>query len=198
MGLADQLRDGTSAAHQRVEQATLLKAVFQEGFERSGYVTLLERWFSFFQGFDNALQGFGFQGYVYEPRRALVQSDIEAFSEGLRYDGGSDYIGWRPVTFEEKLGAAYVIEGSSLGAKVICKQLRKVLGDEVLSALCFYSHQAVRWPTFRHWLDLEGARSRLAYGQVVEGANSTFRAVTDVMEPLDSHRLPTPTLIDVS
>ena len=189
MSLSDKLREQTRAAHRGVEQATLLKAVFQEGFGGVDYANLLARWCSLFQVFDVVLDEFSFQEYTYAPRRPFLVDDITALSDVMTRGVVPKYTGWRPVCFEEKLGCVYVIEGSSLGAKLICKRLRNVLGDQVEAAISFYSYQAVLWPTFRHWLDLEGSKSDVATRQVVEGANSTFGAIRELMNVWDIGQL---------
>ena len=180
MNLSDRLRAETADAHKAVEDARLLKSIFEADFSLHHYRILLEHWHAFFIHYDAVLSGFGFQSYRYAPRLPGLYHDLAWLCP---IAGSSvEYHDWIPANRAEQLGAAYVLEGSTLGARIICKRLRETLGSAVEPCMRFYAMQTVRWPAFRRWLDAESIGSHSECHKVVRAANQTFAAMQRHMD----------------
>lgn len=78
------------------------------------------------------------------------------------------------------LGGLYVLEGATLGGRVIAKHLRRCLGPALGSAgfLDFHGEQSsMAWKRFASILDSLPAHGRMDPGEVVSGACTTFSVV---------------------
>ncbi len=184
MGLAYTLRQSTADAHREVERAPMLKSIFEPGFDFRQYSALLHRWALFFERFDDTLTPLRLDEYRYTPRLPCVESDLAYLVDRVPPQPPVHVSreGWLPRTLSEQLGAAYVLEGSTLGGRVICKRLADSLGSHARLCTAFYSMRTVRWPDFRTWLDEAGAASEFDPDAVVAAAGRTFQVLTDHMQ----------------
>ena len=182
MGLACKLRAETRAEHKKVENAELLRRVFSPEFDVESYRQLLCRWHGFFCVMDRTLEGFRFNGYEYPPRGSALERDLEYLGIDVDQEPCFQYGGWTPAQFEEKLGCVYVIEGSSLGAKIISRQLEKALGKWVTNCAAFYQMQPYKWALVQAWLDEMGEEAYCDQGAVVDSAKKIFVEIHDHMD----------------
>ncbi|CAH2598676.1 bacteriophytochrome heme oxygenase BphO [Rhodovastum atsumiense] len=83
-------------------------------------------------------------------------------------------------TFHEALGALYVLEGSTLGGRVIARDLRQRLGPDIAAALAFFDGRGdaagSAWRGFCAALNAHGAAHPDAARRVVTGAQRSFAA----------------------
>jgi heme oxygenase len=158
------LREATGAIHVRLHQARPFAALARQQLDADGYTDLLRRIAAFHLTVAPSLTLDGSRG------RRLAQ-DLAALGSAvpLRLD-------WSvPETPAAKLGWAYVVEGSSLGGKVIYGQLDYLLGNSV-EGRSFFKGSAldrVRWQTLCERLEAAG-RSAAAVKEMVDGANDAF------------------------
>lgn len=182
MSLAGHLKAETKSAHIKVEKARLLRQIFSPTFGIEDYQHLLFRWYAFFTAIDKDLHELEFEGYQYVPRSPALESDIC----GLGLDFGCaaipQYSGWRPKTFEERVGCVYVIEGSSLGAQIITRRLVKMLGETVSKSIVFYQMQPYAWESVQTWLDRLGHKSSCDPDMIAESATRMFFEIHDLMD----------------
>jgi heme oxygenase len=77
----------------------------------------------------------------------------------------------------EAAGAAYVLEGSTLGGRVISKHIQSRFGADVPRSFleCYGSETGVRWQSFRAAL-ARFASTREVEDRMINGAQKTFRA----------------------
>jgi heme oxygenase len=77
------------------------------------------------------------------------------------------------------VGGAYVLEGSTLGGRVISRHIQACFGAEVPRAFleCYGSDTGEKWQAFRSAL-VGFATSREIENQIIAGARSTFTAFT--------------------
>lgn len=82
-------------------------------------------------------------------------------------------------TVAEAAGAAYVLEGSTLGGKVISRHVRHRLGDAVPRSFldCYGENIGSNWQAFRAAL-LRFAKSRASEDAMISGAKETFQTFT--------------------
>lgn len=183
MGLADTLRRATADEHRAVEDAELLRSIFRSDFDLSAYAMLLDRWASFFARFDIVLSTFCYSQYRYDCRLPRLQQDLTYLSDHVRHSMRPwSYSGWVPATRTEHLGAIYVLEGSTLGAQLICRQLSEQLGSHAAHCTAYYSMRTVHWPSFRRLLDAAQTDEEIDEHAVVGAARSTFKGLRDHMD----------------
>jgi heme oxygenase len=87
----------------------------------------------------------------------------------------------RLPTFPHALGALYVLEGSTLGGRMILRDLEARLGPQIVGAMCFLRGHGAEtgpmWQSFRTALDRFGQASPRLREDVVAGAERTFDAI---------------------
>jgi heme oxygenase len=83
--------------------------------------------------------------------------------------------------FATALGALYVLEGSTLGGRVILRLLQERLGERIRDASAFFGGHGARtaesWKEFKQSLDRYGAAHPDRIRTVVDGANTSFRCI---------------------
>jgi heme oxygenase len=81
--------------------------------------------------------------------------------------------------FAAALGGLYVLEGSSLGGKVILRSLEARLGSRLAGAAAFFGgagrQGALAWPAFKARLDCFGEGRPAAQARAIAGAMAVFR-----------------------
>jgi len=84
-------------------------------------------------------------------------------------------------TFAHALGALYVVEGSTLGGRVILRDVERRLGQQITGATRFFGGGGMAagpvWQQFRTALDGFGDDRPRLCDDVVTGAQRTFRAI---------------------
>jgi heme oxygenase len=84
-------------------------------------------------------------------------------------------------TFAHALGALYVLEGSTLGGRVILRDVERRLGPQITGATRFFDGRGMAagpaWQRFRAALDAFGHNWPRLCADVVTGAQRAFRAI---------------------
>lgn len=91
-------------------------------------------------------------------------------------------------SFAHALGALYVLEGSTLGGRVILRDVETRFGPHVSGATQFFGGRGKAvgqmWQTFKTGLDAFGHEWPNLHVDVAEGAGSVFRAINAWFAPL--------------
>jgi heme oxygenase len=170
----DGLRAATSSAHQRLDQTLGLIDRLQQPGTRAA---LLGRYYAFHKGTENALAPFlsaisdlDFAARCRSPLIALGLQDLDLPAPADAAPG------FEVGTRAEAFGAFYVLEGSSLGGRLILKSL--VRRRAPLTGLGFLDpygvRTAARWLGFLAILQRETADGNEAIAQAVTGALKAF------------------------
>ncbi|MFO0951245.1 MAG: biliverdin-producing heme oxygenase [Isosphaeraceae bacterium] len=180
--LLARLRAETRAEHDAVERTLDLTG---GGLTLEAYCRCLERFYGFLRPLEARLasQG-GLEAHGVDPgarqRTPLLAADLTALGvddlERLPLCGDLPDVS-RPA---EAFGCLYVLEGSTLGGQVICRQVNKLLGVTPETGGRFFrgygEETGAMWQAFREALtafaDTPEARSR-----VIESALATFRSL---------------------
>ncbi|MEH3144457.1 MAG: biliverdin-producing heme oxygenase [Methylobacterium frigidaeris] len=172
------LRAETRDAHEAIERDLAWESRVAT---RTGYRSLLERFFGFHAVFEPAVAAALADDALFEPRRKL-----ERLSDDLRFHGLAPAAiaalprprrCWLPATRPEALGALYVTEGSTLGGQLIARHVERRLGLDGAGSRYHRSYgKAVgaMWTEFRRHLDGAVAADPDCAGAIVAGANRTF------------------------
>jgi heme oxygenase len=181
--IATRLRQETAPEHAAIEAAS---GILHQGLTRDEYRRYLERWFGFLAPLEAELQRLQVWGVLgLDPsergKRQRLESDLGELGAvvcALPLAGLPELRG-----LPEAVGSAYVIEGSTLGGRVLSRHVQTCLGAEVpRSFLEVYGHDTgQRWHAFRAAL-ASYALGRDTQDRVISGAKSTFRAFTRWLE----------------
>lgn len=162
-----------------------MRAIFSDDYSLENYRTLLQSLLDFYAPFEAALfESFPkhFETLLDHRRKAhLLRADLSSMGDiASSAQAEVPSLG----TFEERMGAMYVVEGATLGGAIIRKHLQGHFGGSVSSALSFYSgygkQAAAEWRSFGKLLESLFARAdEQARSKVVAGANATFAAMED-------------------
>jgi heme oxygenase len=92
----------------------------------------------------------------------------------------------RPASFAAAFGALYVLEGSTLGGKLILKSATSRLGPAISGAAAFFGghgeNSGLMWIKFKNALDYFGRTRPEQQALVAEGAKQTFRHFASALE----------------
>lgn len=117
----------------------------------------------------------------WRPQRLVSELELDLRDLGLTsiHNG---FIAWRAESESFAMGVHYVLEGSALGARILCQRVEPLgLGREY-GARHLWA-QAEHPHNFRGFLDLLSARSNeLNESHVIAGANAAFSAAARAME----------------
>lgn len=181
----ERLKVETAAEHAAIEGAT---GVMDPGLTRDAYRAYLERTLGFYQVVEPQLRQLGvWEALELSP---LERDKLPLLAEDLVLLGNLSPASVRvcdaPPIFTstaEAVGGAYVLEGSTLGGRVISRHVQRLFGDDVpLIFLDGYGAETgEKWQTFRAALT-RFASSREIEDGVIAGARETFRAFTRWLE----------------
>jgi heme oxygenase len=170
----DSLRAATASVHRRLDQTLGLIDRLQQLNTRAG---LLGRYYAFHKGAETALAPFlaaiSDLDFAARCRSPLVALGLRDQDQPAPVDALPAFdVGTRAEAF----GAFYVLEGSSLGGRLILKSL--VRRRAALTGLGFLDpygvRAAARWLGFLAILERETAVGNEAIAQAVSGALKTF------------------------
>ena len=184
--LTDELRTQTRPHHEATENIPLFRHLKSPELNRKDYLQLLDAWYRFVQPLEQQILNFpGIAEFIpdIESRMhaPMIRSDMEALN-GI--PGPPADINQLPPTnrLEDLLGILYVMEGSTLGAQFIIRQLKTHdwMKDDYLSFYAGYKEQTgKRWNEFKSLLNTLGGS--LDQQAIIEQAKLTFNALQDYM-----------------
>jgi heme oxygenase len=170
----------TAPEHSAIEATT---GVMHPRLGLLGYRWYLERTIGFYAPVEAQLEGFGVWralGLDPAPRRklGLLMRDIVHLGD----DPAALAMCKAPPTLAnlaQAAGCAYVLEGSTLGGRVISRHVQNRLGSDVPRGFleCYGAQTGDRWQEFRAALS-RFAKSREIEDDVIVGAKKTFGAFT--------------------
>ncbi len=173
------LRVETRREHESIEKGQFMARLFSQDYTLAEYRDLLVRLYGFYR----AIEPMIFAGNNFSDRQKtdLLVRDLEAL--GLN---GTE-IRNLPVStslpnlnsFSRRMGALYVLEGSTLGAQLISRQLFKNFRDTIPGAIHFYACYGDRvgamWHEFRQFMSSNFDDASCAQ-EVIASARNTFNS----------------------
>lgn len=173
LSLSERLRSETDAEHRSLEAGL--------GFDL--HAPNMNQALAMLRGFYGVLRDLEPAMLALAPPALQDRAKLPILTQDLRTLGMSDADlaalpgpakAWRPVTQAQAMGALYVMEGSTLGGKLIIKALRR-LPDWPLETPTYFDpyggETGIRWNTFRQYLDAMPAQDGDA---VIDAAKRTF------------------------
>jgi heme oxygenase (biliverdin-IX-beta and delta-forming) len=179
------LKAETATEHKAIEAAS---NIMSESLSLGEYRAYLEKFYGFQLPLEGVLCGFGLWQALGLPAEERAKLPLLA-RDLTSLDGGT------PASVEicrdlpplanlaQAVGCAYVLEGSTLGGRIIAKHIQARFADAAPKAFleCYGAETGERWQAFRHAVS-RFARTRELEDQVIAGAKATFRAFTAWLE----------------
>jgi heme oxygenase len=169
------LRMVTRPAHNLLEGAL---GLLDERLDRDAYKHVLERFYGFWRGWEPQVATLLQDGPLLDPRRRmhLLRADLAAL--GLSADT-VDALPACPLPLlhdaAEALGSLYVMEGSTLGGRVIQRNVERRLGFDCRSGCTYFAgygaSTGMMWRLFLARLDEAPATDA---ERIATGATATF------------------------
>jgi len=181
----ERLKLETAAEHALIENAT---GIMEPGLDLERYRAYLERTFGFYMVVERRLR----QLVVWEALNlsATEREKLPLLAEDVVILGNLEPASIRGCTVApvfastaEAVGGAYVLEGSTLGGRVISRRVVAALGPDAPRSFleCYGANTGEQWRTFCGALS-RFASSREIEDRVITGARETFRAFTRWLE----------------
>lgn len=193
--LADLLKEETKVNHQQLEK--LLVSQMRSIKTKDGYVKLLQLFYSYFGALEEKINHF-IMAHEMEEQHSFQRRKTDRLSEDINGLGGivnkkCGDIDLPKISNDlEAYGALYVIEGSTLGGRVITKMMQRQIGTDSLEGFSFFNGYGDdterRWACFRESLNDQG-KSDEDKVLVVRAANETFAKFKRWIEtnPINDH-----------
>jgi heme oxygenase len=195
--LAVVLRRATAETHQAVERLPLMTRLTSPTVTREDYLDYLNALADVYAALEDSL----LDALDEEIRNDLgVRRKLPAILEDLTEQGqprvprASPQLA--PSGAAGALGGLYVLEGATLGGRVIAKHLRRCLGPALGPAgfLDFHGEQSSAvWKRFASILDSVPAHARMDPAEVVSGACATFDVVHRMLDDAGARIAPAQT-----
>lgn len=181
----EQLREQTRPAHLALESQPLLKKLLSNQLTKIEYCHILQSMLAFYQtleadlipGSQALLEKHPDTNYRYLSRAPLLADDCQKAgcpSSGFTSSPTRNQLSENGAYF---LGVLYVVEGSTLGGRVIARHLAQTLGIRETSGASFFNiyQRNNSWNVFCRWL----TRNSESYYQhdistIIKGADMTF------------------------
>lgn len=175
----ERLKLETAAEHAAIESAT---GVLSPALGLQQYRAYLERTFGFYLAVEAQLRQLGVWEALDLP--ATEREKLPLLAEDLVLLGNMEPASIRAcnappafATVAEAVGGAYVLEGSTLGGRVISRHVQGLLGPDVPRSFldCYGPDTTANWRSFRGALQ-RFAGTREIEDRVIAGARETFRS----------------------
>jgi heme oxygenase len=179
------LKQATLATHRAVERLPIMARLMSPQVAPRDYLDYLlamaEVYATMEAGLLDALGPERRQELGIAPRLPAILQDLARLGTD---DLALRSAGPRPFAASAALGGIYVLEGSTLGGRVIAKHLRRCLGQDLgpTSFLDFHGERASEvWKGFTSGLDRLTGPGRLDPDEAVAGAVTAFRCVLETL-----------------
>ena len=186
--LAAMIKDSTKTVHEDVEQLLLPHLASVQN--TADYAAILKMFYGYFLPLEKMIEAFITQAILpdmTERRKAsAIMHDLSAIGQEVEALSLCTHLP-QIENAAQAIGALYVLEGSTLGGKMIAKMLRKnealSLTDDKLTFFSGYGEETGnKWRTFLLVLNEQEDSS-----DVVKGANETFFYLKCWMQQSFSH-----------
>ncbi len=183
-----ELKTKTHSAHKELEKLHCFKRLFSDDYQIDEYSRLLGSFYGVFCAVEPLL----FSNLPADQQPLLrhrvktpcLKLDLAVFGKNP-HDLPSCQNIPDLETFGKKMGALYVLEGSTLGGRIIGKHLSNHFGAQVGPALNFYGcygqNVDVEWRSFIHIMDSHFS-GEPAVDEVVQAACATFAGLQQWLE----------------
>jgi heme oxygenase len=169
-------------SHTSLENSPLLRPISEKSLTLTQYISILQKFYGFFYPMEEDIARFAIEQYLpdFSQRRKaeLLKQDLESITHNKHLPLAlcQDL---PPVNnLAQAFGSLYVMEGSTLGGKMIYKVVKELLGLDQQNGLSFFygygADTGNKWKTFQQsLLNLTSEHTNID-DQIIESANHTF------------------------
>jgi len=184
------LRSETRPEHDSIERVPLLASVFSEQHTLDDYRELLVRKFRYYSALEARVMPLLPPRFrlLTRPKAPLLADDLRALGVNPSRVGQLDASVAMPALRDAHaaLGCLYVLEGSTLGGKVIRKHLLRSLGPDAEGALnffgCYGAECGANWQRFRDALEDALDPNAGAVETALTSAKATFASLEQALQ----------------
>jgi heme oxygenase len=194
--LSHRLRAATTDLHHQAEKLLNIPSLI---IDRSSYAATLKRFYGVYAPLERALGehcGWDKFGLDLKGRSHVARIARDLAALGSETSPGEAPYSSEPTSFSHALGSLYVMEGSTLGGRIILRHLETQEISIPTGAMSFFAGHGVEtgsmWRVFVAKLDVFGELNPASCHAVQEGAQRTFQEIIGWFEPFCSqmrHRL---------
>lgn len=179
--ILERLRSETQNNHKKLEESPLLTLLTSKNITIPAYIEILKKFYGFFNPLElllNQTTGFSFLFSDYDERRKtnLILRDLRTLNAENQTFLTCDDIP-KINSQAQALGVLYVMEGSTLGGRMISKMLKENLGLESESGAAFFNGYGAqtmqKWNSFKEILE-EYCIKNGCEEEIVSTADATF------------------------
>jgi heme oxygenase len=179
--ILQELKLQTYDNHTSLENSQLLRPISQKSLTLENYILILQKFYGFFYPLEQQIAHFPLAQYlpdVATRRKAgMLKQDLSQLTGQEQVFPLCQHV---PVasTLAEACGSLYVMEGSTLGGKMIYKMVKDTLGLDQHHGLSFFygygPETGNRWKAFQQALLSLSAQDNSQDARIIESANNTF------------------------
>ncbi len=174
----DRLKTETQQQHRAIEKTKWMKLLMHPGLTKEEYTVILKKWVPIIAAFEKQLNrqqeelSTIFPDWASRLKLAMLQKDISMLNETVPETDEPALSGINELT-----GVFYVLEGSSLGGRVIVKQLTTLDWFDASFGNFFAGYGAKtgsQWVNFRDYLNGYVARAEENADEIIAAAQNKF------------------------
>ncbi|GAL85382.1 heme oxygenase [Sporocytophaga myxococcoides] len=178
--LLDKIKQQTAENHAAMENSNLMKPVMNRELNLESYRKILIKFYGFFQPLENSIHRFtDILNYLPDLETRRKSSTIKEDLQRLGYKSEINLCTDLPeiTTSSQAMGCLYVMEGSTLGGRMISRIIKESLLIEMDSGVSFFSgygeETGKKWKLFCEALK-EYSLAANDDNTIINAANETF------------------------
>ncbi|MDO1447725.1 biliverdin-producing heme oxygenase [Rhodocytophaga aerolata] len=176
------IKEQTQGNHTSLENSPFLRPISQKSLTLTQYITILKKFYGFFYPLELQLTRFPIETYLadFGQRRkaGMLADDLQHLQPHPASILPMCYDLPEVHTLEQAFGCLYVMEGSTLGGKMIYKMVNDTLGLDHTNGISFFygygAETGPKWKAFQQALEAVSSRAPAKDEQLIEAANNTF------------------------
>jgi heme oxygenase len=191
--LRSQLKSLTKPFHDALEATSLAMALASGTLGKKSYVGYLQALYHLHEKLETRIQNMSeWKAYHINPdshcRLHLIAADLGALGASTQelHSKFDIHVNW---SFPTAIGVLYVLEGSTMGGRLLAQRNAHILGDDGRSATRYfeaYGDETIsRWGAYCEFLSRYGSMHPEENAEVILGACSMFLTMKEVLHALD-------------
>jgi heme oxygenase len=176
------IKEQTQANHTSLENSPFLRPISQKSLTLAQYIAILKKFYGFFYPLELQLARFPIEAYLPDFSQRRKADRLGDDLQHLQPYQASDLPLCNDLpethTLEQAFGCLYVMEGSTLGGKMIYKTVNDTLGLDHANGISFFygygDDTGLKWKAFQHSLETVSSLATTKDERMIEAANHTF------------------------
>jgi heme oxygenase len=192
------LKENTATAHKQLEKSSCFKRLFANDYSINEYAQLLSYFYGYYEAIEpilfNELPTEYYPNLQHRTKTHLLHQDLTSLNVNADALPVCEVIP-SLITFAQKMGVLYVLEGSLLGGRVIGQHLTEHFDADALLPLNFYNGYGadlhLEWQKFSLFMgQCFNHQDKAITDEVIDSANATFATLQQWVESQRTDQLP--------